>query len=324
MTDQRSAGPGRVLVVDDDPDIVRFVEMNLRFEGFEVAVAADGVQALAEIARHRPDLVLLDVMMPELDGVEVTRRIRADPLTAGLPVIMLTAKGLGADRVAGLTAGADDYIIKPFDTLELVARVRSTLRRNREVREASPLTGLPGNTRILREIAGRVRRDDRFALCYVDIDWFKSVNDAYGFVRGDEFISLLAHVLYEAVVAVGAPVPFLGHVGGDDFLVLCLPGQVEAITSHTIAAFEAGVVELYDPADAAAGHLRLPDRRGEIHTFPLVTLSIGVASSQHRTFGDPREVVAVATEMKQVAKSRPGSYVAVDRRRNRAEPADPR
>ncbi|GAA3511512.1 response regulator [Actinocatenispora rupis] len=317
MTDRRPDAPGRVLVVDDDPDIVRFVEMNLRFEGFDVAVAADGAEALAEIARQRPDLVLLDVMMPDLDGVEVTRRIRADPLTAGVPVIMLTAKGLGADRVAGLTAGADDYIIKPFDTLELLARVRSTLRRNREMRESSPLTGLPGNARILREIGERVRHDGRFALCYVDIDRFKSVNDAYGFVRGDEFISLLAHVLYEAVTAAGPPVPFLGHVGGDDFLVLCEPDQVDPVTARTIAAFESRVPELYDPADAAKGHLRLPDRRGQVHTYGLVTLSVGVASSRYRRFGDPREVVAVATEMKGVAKSHPGSYVAVDRRRNR-------
>ncbi|HEY3506951.1 MAG TPA: response regulator [Actinocatenispora sp.] len=316
---RRPDTPGRVLVVDDDPDIVRFVEMNLRFEGFDVAVAVDGVQALAEIGRYRPDLVLLDVMMPDLDGVEVTRRIRADPLTAGLPVIMLTAKGLGADRVAGLTAGADDYIIKPFDTLELVARVRSTLRRNREMRESSPLTGLPGNARILREIADRVRHDERFALCYVDVDRFKSVNDAYGFVRGDEFISLLAHVLYESVTAVGTPVPFLGHVGGDDFLVLCQPGQVDPVTEHAIAAFESRVTGLYDPADAAAGHLRLPDRRGKMHTYALVTLSVGVASSRFRRYDDAREVVAVATEMKQVAKSHAGSYVAVDRRRNRPD-----
>lgn len=309
---------GRVLVVDDDPDIVRFVEMNLRFEGFEVAVAGDGSQALAEIGRARPDLVLLDIMMPELDGVEVTRRIRADPLTAALPIIMLTAKSLSADRVAGLTAGADDYIIKPFDTLELVARVRSTLRRNREMRESSPLTGLPGNARILREIADRVRRDDPFALCHVDLDHFKAVNDAYGFVRGDEFITLLAHCLYEAVTRAGAPTPFLGHVGGDDFLVLCLPDQVAPVTGYGLAEFARRVPECYDPADAAAGRLELRDRRGTLHRYGLVTVSVGVASSRYRRFTDAREVVAVATEMKQVAKAEPGSYVAIDRRRNRA------
>ena len=317
MTEAGGAERHRVLVVDDDPDIVQFIEMNLRFEGFEVAVAADGPEALAEIRRSLPDLVLLDVMMPDLDGVEVTRRIRADPLTAGLPIIMLTAKGLGADRVAGLTAGADDYIIKPFDTLELIARVRSTLRRNREMREASPLTGLPGNTRILREIGARVRRDAAFALCYVDLDHFKAVNDAYGFIRGDEFITLLAHCLHEAVRSVGAPTPFLGHVGGDDFLILCLPDQVATVTEHTIAEFTRRVPERYDPAHAAAGYLEVPDRRGRLHRYGLVTVSVGVASSTHRRFTDPREVVAVATEMKQVAKAIPGSYVAVDRRRNR-------
>lgn len=317
MTDGEPDGGGRVLVVDDDADIVRFVEMNLGFEGFDVVVATDGEQALAEVHRRRPDLMLLDVMMPGLDGVEVTRRIRADPLTAGLPIIMLTAKGLGADRVVGLTAGADDYIIKPFDTLELAARVRSTLRRNRQMREASPLTGLPGNARILREIADRVRRDAQFALCYVDIDHFKSVNDAYGFVRGDEFITLLAHCLHEVVTGLGAPVPFLGHVGGDDFLVLCLPDQVEALTGAVIARFAERIPALYDPAHATAGYLELPDRRGRMHRFGLVTLSVGVASSRHRRFSDPHEVVAVATEMKQVAKAHAGSFVAVDRRRNR-------
>jgi PleD family two-component response regulator len=311
------AAADRVLVVDDDPDIVRFVEMNLRFEGFDVAVAADAEAARREIAKHRPDLVLLDVMMPVTDGVELTRQLRADPMTASLPVIMLTAKGLSADRVAGLTAGADDYIIKPFDTLELVARVRSTLRRNREMREVSPLTGLPGNTRILREIADRVRRDAAFALCYVDINRFKSVNDAYGFVRGDEFITLLAHVLYAATSTAGEPTPFLGHVGGDDFLVLCAPDQVEPITGRVVQGFEAGVPALYDAAHAADGYLELADRRGQPHRYELVTLSIGVASSRHRRFTDPREVVAVATEMKQVAKAQGGSHVAVDRRRGK-------
>jgi len=121
-------GPARgtILVVDDDADIVRFVEMNLRLEGYRVLVARDGVEALEMVAAEVPDLVLLDVMMPGFDGVEVTRRLRADSRTSTLPIIMLTAKTQSADRVLGLTTGADDYIIKPFDTLELVARVRST------------------------------------------------------------------------------------------------------------------------------------------------------------------------------------------------------
>jgi len=304
-----------ILVVDDDADIARFVEMNLRFEGFDVLVAHDGTAALILIEEHKPDLVILDVMMPRLDGVELVRRIRADTLTAALPVIMLTAKSRSADKVVALSAGADDYLVKPFDTLELVARVRATLRRNREVREVSPLTGLPGNARILREVGDRVGGGTEFAVCYVDIDQFKSVNDAYGFVRGDEFISVLARALHRAVTAAGPPPAFLGHVGGDDFVVVCAPDQVGPITKVAIAEFAVGTAPLYDEADLARGHLEVIDRRGQPRRAELASISIGVALSTNRSFADPREVVAVATEMKNVAKGQTGSYVAVDRRR---------
>jgi diguanylate cyclase (GGDEF)-like protein len=312
---------GLVLVVDDDADIARFVEMNLVFEGFEVAVAYDGQEALAVIERRRPDLVLLDVMMPRIDGVELCRKLRADPMTSALPVIMLTAKGLSADKVLGLTAGADDYIIKPFDTLELIARVRSTLRRNREMRDVSPLTGLPGNTRILGEIAERFAAHNGgggdYAVCYVDLDHFKTVNDVYGFFRGDQMIATLATALHDAVVGAGRPKPFLGHIGGDDFIVACTPEQVGPVTERAIALFEESSPALYDDEDAQRGYFEVLDRQGRSHRHGLLTVSIGVALSTQRTFTDHREVVAVASEMKQVAKRSPGSVVAVDRRRER-------
>jgi diguanylate cyclase (GGDEF)-like protein len=305
---------GLVLVVDDDPDIARFIELNLSFEGFEVEVAHDGHDAHTRIRLRRPDLVLLDVMMPRVDGVELCRRLRADPLTAGLPVIMLTAKGLSADKVVGLSAGADDYIVKPFDTLELVARVRSTLRRNREVRGMSPLTGLPGNARILSAIGQRVAGAGDFAVCYVDVDNFKSVNDAYGFVRGDEMITAMAEALDTACADAGEPAPFLGHVGGDDFVVICTPEQAGPLAARAVDVFGTRARDLYDPADAERGYLELLNRQGVLQRFDPVTVSVGIASSTQRTFTDPREVVAVATEMKQVAKGQPGSAVAVDRR----------
>src|SRR3954463_6051163 len=132
-TASTSDNGGRILVVDDDPDIARFVEINMRLEGFDVRIARDGEEALAAVSEAMPDLVLLDVMMPRIDGVEVCRRLRADPATAHLPVIMLTAKSLSADKVVGLTAGADDYLIKPFDTLALIARVRSPHQAVRHV-----------------------------------------------------------------------------------------------------------------------------------------------------------------------------------------------
>lgn len=303
-----------ILVVDDDRDIAAFVQVNLELYGFDVLVAHDGEQALVLVEQRLPDLALVDWRMPHMDGLELTRRLRADPMTAALPIIMLTAKGLAVNKVVGLTAGADDYLVKPFDTLELVARVRSTLRRNQEFREVSPLTGLPGNTRILREIADRVRGGADYAVCYVDIDRFKSVNDAYGFGRGDEFISMLARCLHRAVVAADLPPAFLGHVGGDDFVVVCAPEQVRPITQRAVEDFESAADELYDPVDAERGYLEIVDRRGNVRRPNLVTISVGVAVSTSRIFNDPREVITVANEMKVVAKKQPGSFVAYDRR----------
>jgi diguanylate cyclase (GGDEF)-like protein len=306
--------PDRIIVADDDIDIARFIEVNLKLQGYDVILAHDGETALQLINTHQPALAIVDWMMPRLDGLEVTRRLRSDPMTAPLPIILLTARGQTADKVIGLTAGADDYLVKPFDTLELVARVRSTLRRNQENREVSPLTGLPGNNRILREIADRARAGADYAVGHVDIDRFKSVNDAYGFMRGDEFIVALARCLHRAVVDVGLPPAFLGHVGGDDFILVCAPEQVYSMTTRGIEAFEKAADDLYDPEDAARGYLELAKRNGEVQQSNLVTISIGVALSTSGRYTDPREVVAIATEMKSVAKKHPGSYVALDRR----------
>jgi diguanylate cyclase (GGDEF)-like protein len=305
-----------LIVVDDDVDIARFVEVNLTLEGYEVLLAHDGEAALELIESRQPALAVVDLMMPKIDGLELTRRLRANPLTASMPIIMLTARGMTVDKVVGLTAGADDYLVKPFDTMELIARVRSTLRRNQEAREISPLTGLPGNTRILREISDRVGSGVDYAVCHIDIDRFKSVNDVYGFGRGDDFITALARALHRAVVEVGLPPAFLGHIGGDDFILVCSPEQVYPLTERAVVDFESAADALYDPDDARRGYIEVVKRNGEVQKANLVTLSIGVAVSTNRVHPDPREIIAVASEMKTVAKSHPGSYVAMDRRRS--------
>ncbi len=302
----------KILVVDDDVDIAGFVEMELRVEGFEVRVAHDGATALELVHSYHPDLVVLDVMMPDMDGMEVTRRIRSAPTTTALPIIMLTAKGQTPDKVIGLQAGVDDYMVKPFETMELIARVQNTLRRNREFREVSPLSGLPGNHRILREVDDRLRMGRPFAVCYCDIDGFKAVNDVYGFARGDEFIVALGRKLLDAVAT--RSTAFVGHVGGDDFVVICDPEDVRPLTERAVSEFEKAADALYDEEDRQRGYLTVKTRGGDVRNVGLVTVSVGVAISTRRPYTDPREVIADATEMKGVAKGHQGSYVAVDRR----------
>ena len=303
-----------MLVVDDDPDVARFVEVNLRSAGYDVAVASNGEEALEKAVELRPDLILLDVMMPKLDGFEVAQRIRRDTRTSSCSIIMLTAKALSSDKVVGLSSGADDYIIKPFDPVELLARVKGTLRRAREMRALSPLTGLPGNVRVQEEIRRRVGEDHPFALLYADLDHFKAYNDHYGFVRGDRAIQALARVITETVHELIGPSGFVGHVGGDDFVMIVQPEAAESVAAHLVGRFDTEAPNLYDSLDAERGTIEVKDRQGNLRRFPLLTLSVGIATTTNRRFTHYGEAVAVATEMKQFAKRETGSSYAIDRR----------
>lgn len=311
-----------ILVVDDDPDIARFVEVNLRSAGYDVAVAADGEQALERATELHPDLVLLDVMMPRIDGFEVAQRLRRNPHTANTSIIMLTAKALSTDKVLGLTAGADDYIIKPFDPIELLARVKGTLRRAREMRNLSPLTGLPGNIRIQEEIERMVNDGRDFAVLYCDLDNFKAYNDHRGFVQGDRLIQTTARIIQDAVLEFSGPDGFVGHVGGDDFVAVVTPEGADKAAKRIVERFDAVKPEFYEREDIDRGYVEVLDRRGEQQRSPLASISIGVAVTGKRRFTHYVEAVNVATEMKQYAKRQSGSSFAIDRRSENGEPPE--
>jgi PleD family two-component response regulator len=303
-----------ILVVDDDPFIARLLEIELRAAGYEVRTASDGEKALEIVRQGCPDLILADVMMPNMDGYELTRRLRLDGRTASVSVILLTARGLSADKLEGFSVGADDYIVKPFDTPELLARIRGVLRRAREMRAQSPLTGLPGNIRIEEEIEKRLASEDLFAILYADLDHFKAYNDHYGFTRGDEAIQHTARLIQELSLAIGGMDIFVGHVGGDDFVVVCHADHATPIAERIVETFERDVPGLYDPEDRERGFIEVVNRRGETQRFPFLSLSIGIASTAHRKFEHYAQAVAIATEMKTFTKGTPGSSWAVDRR----------
>jgi diguanylate cyclase (GGDEF)-like protein len=304
----------RIFIADDDPDIIQFVSVNLELEGYEIESAMDGRSALTAITSNPPDLVILDIMMPEMDGLAVLRRMRAHPATANISTIVLTAKALPQDRVRGLELGADDYISKPFELDELIARIKTVLQRSKAMRDLSPLTGLPGNFRITTELERRVESGNPYALAYVDLDNFKAFNDHYGFMRGDGVIKFTAHVLLEAQTEIEDPDAFIGHVGGDDFIAVVDPDLVEDFCKTVIRKFDEGVLDFYDTADVLRGYIEVTDRRGERHAFPLTSISLGVVSTKDRDISNQWEASAVASEMKEYAKRQPGSVYEIDRR----------
>jgi diguanylate cyclase (GGDEF)-like protein len=253
-------------------------------------------------------------MMPKMDGLTALRRIRAHASTGNTSIILLTARGLPEDRVKGLELGADDYITKPFDITELVARVKAVLRRTQAARDLSPLTGLPGNFRIGQEIEQRVASGAPFALVHCDLDNFKAFNDHYGFMRGDEVIRFCARSLREAAVAVGEDAAFIGHIGGDDFVALIEADNAEEYCKKVIDHFDDGILDQYDTADALRGYIEVIDRRGERYAFPVVSISLGVVTNRGRPVANQWEASAIAVEMKEFAKKRSGSSYEIDRR----------
>ncbi len=213
----------KILIADDDPDIRDVLKLTLSEENYEVIEAENGEDALKAIHAKTPDIVLLDYQMPILNGREVCSLIKKDLLLRHLPIIMVTGKGEVTDKIGGIEAGADDYIVKPFEPKELLARIRMILRRTERDLEANPLTRLPGNVSILNELSRRLESKALFAVCYIDLDKFKAYNDTYGFEHGDEVIRETARIMIRAVHQVGCPDDFIGHIGGDDFVIVTTP-----------------------------------------------------------------------------------------------------
>lgn len=304
----------KILVVDDDPNIRELIVETLS-EEFKPIEARDGKEALRLCQEERPDLVILDVMMPDLDGLQVCTRLRNETLTSHIPIILLTAKGMLEDKIKGMETGADDYLTKPFDPLELEARINMHLRRSIRDGEASPLTGLPGNRAIEEAIEMRIRADLKFAVCYADLDDFKAYNDRYGFMAGSEVIKLTTQVILESVDKYGDEKDFVGHIGGDDFIVVTEMERAPLITQEIIRLFDARIPAHYEPEDRKKGYIISSDRMGNINKFLIMTISVAIVHNTYRVIDHPGKVAQIAAELKKYAKAMEGSNYVFDRRR---------
>lgn len=305
----------RILLIDDDPLMRHIVMTALAKDDYDIAEASSGAEGLARARAERPDLILLDVMMPEMDGYEVCYRLRQSSLTANVPVIMLTALGEIGEKVRGMQMGADDYVTKPFDPRELRARVETHLRRSTRDLSASPLTNLPGNPVIEQIMRVRLASREPLAVLYIDLTHFKAYNDEYGWLKGDEIIKMLARVIVEVVLAVGGKDDFVGHIGGDDFVVITTPDHAEAIAQETIARFDAAIPQYYDEADRARGYIEVMDRQSNPFHAPITSVAIAIVSNDRRELEHPMQVADAAAEVKKCVKALPGSQYAFDRRR---------
>jgi PleD family two-component response regulator len=315
-----------ILVVDDEQAVRDHWRCILEHASFHVRVAGDGEEALQEVRRQLPDLIILDIMMPRLDGHEVCRRLKASQQTESIPIIMVTARGDYEGKIECLRSGANDYLVKESAGNngagaagsqlgeELVERVRNVLRLRVDNRDGNPLTGLPGNARIERELTVRLQAGRPLAFLFIDIDHFKAYNDYYGYRRGDEAIRRTADLIGATVWKHGGADDFIGHVGGDDFVVMTTPAHADAIAGELVAGFDHVLRELFDPDVYAAGSFSVEGRTGKVERFQLMSLTIAVVTSEHEALEHPAQVNDRAMELKHFGKKQPGSFIARERR----------
>lgn len=286
---------GTILLVDDDQTLRAILRANFEVVGYDVVDAADAEGALAALERSPLDAIVLDVPPKVADGAAIVRRIRTHPRGSHVPLIVLTAQMQGEDAVRSLEAGADDVVARPFAPEEMLARVRGKIRRAEADTALQPLTKLPGNGRIEAEIRGRLETGAPWSVLYLDLDGFKAFNDAFGFAKGDDVIKLVASVALDAVRRYGADDDFVGHVGGDDFILVTVPARADAIAEAVIAAFDRGIRALQHDT-------RVP--------YCTVSIAIVSGSSAPTTYA---RIGERAAKVKKEAKRRRGSVAVTER-----------
>ncbi|MBI4706830.1 MAG: response regulator [Candidatus Omnitrophica bacterium] len=305
----------RILIVDDDADIRDVLKLTLSEENYEILEAKDGEEALKIINSKTLDLVLLDYKIPKIDGRQVCRLIKKDLLLSHLPVIMVTGKGDINDKVGGIDAGADDYVVKPFEPKELLARIRMVLRRTERDLEANPLTRLPGNVSILSQLQQRLDNRTQFAVCYIDLDKFKAYNDKYGFRHGDDVIKETARILIRAAQEYGGPEVFIGHIGGDDFVIITSLENADNLCNKIISDFDKEVPSFYTEPDRKQGFITSHDRQGKEENIPLLSISIGVVTNQARKIEHVAQIGEIGADLKSYAKNVGKSNYVKDKRK---------
>lgn len=286
---------GRILVVEDDSDISNMLQLYFRSLEYEVHVAPRGKVALEVTRQLLPNVIVLDIMLPDIDGYEVCRLLRTNLRTSHIPILFLTQKDERSDKIHGLELGADDYITKPFDVEELRLRVRNTIKRAEIESLTSPTTGLPSGRLIEQQLRQLLRLAD-WGILYIGIAGLDAFNEVYGFVAGEEVLRFTALVLSETVESLGSAEDFIGHIGGDNFIVITRKALAGQLKQELERRFEENVGTHYDFMTRMQGYLVTRDSDGEEKQVPLMRLQVGVLSADEGPFTDIREVTEAAAE----------------------------
>jgi PleD family two-component response regulator len=304
-----------ILIINDEPGEVQQLRGPLEKAGYAVFEAHSGDKALEQVYAEPPGLVVLDLMVQGKSGADVCAELKGDNVYGHLPIILSVPEHALARQINWETLKVDDYLVLPCSEKELLLRTTLCFSRASRDLDANPLTGLPGNVTIIREIERRINSGSDFALAYLDIDHFKSFNDRYGFARGDEVLRMTARILVNVVRGFEGDSAYIGHVGGDDFILIMSPDNCTEVCEQIIGNFDQILPTFYEEDDRARGSILSTDRRGNRVVFPLMTLSIGLVDSRSTDIAHYGEASYRASQLKSYAKTISGSVYVKDRRK---------
>lgn len=306
--------PSAKILLADDSHAIRFlVSEILTNAGFTVIEAEDGQEAIEKTYKENPDLLILDYEMPKKNGFEVVREVRSRTGYLHTPIIIFTANTEKDTKLEGLGLDIDDYLTKPADEDEIVARVKLLLKRNKQKMDCNPLTRLPGNPSIQARVEAEIANNRPFAVLYCDLNNFKSFNDKYGFEAGDRVLKQTAEILVRA--AQQDSNAFVGHIGGDDFIIVCAFDKAEGIAKEITTRIDEVAPSFYNEEDRAQGFMQAHNRKGELEKFNFLAMGIGIVHNTKRVLESFAMVSHIGAELKCLAKQHPqGSYYVMDRR----------
>ena len=290
-------GKSRLLVVEDDNDISNMLKIYFNSLGYDVDVAPRGSEALDKTHTVLPHLIVLDIMLPDIDGYEVCRRLRQSTRTSHIPVIFLTQKDERSDKLQGLELGADDYITKPFDIEELKLRVQGAIRRSEREALTDPRSGLPAGRLIEEQLRNTIRKSG-WAYMDIRINFFDQFKDVYGFVAADDVLRFAAMLMSEVVDELGSPSDFIGHAGGDNFVIIGSEETADKIRTRLKNRFAEEVQTHYNFMDRQQGFIMAANAEGQMEKTPLMTFSIGIVTPKQQSFADIREITELAADVR--------------------------
>jgi PleD family two-component response regulator len=290
-------GKARLLVVEDDNDISNMLKIYFNGLGYDVDVAPRGSEALEKTHTVLPHLIVLDIMLPDIDGYEVCRRLRQSTRTSHIPVIFLTQKDERSDKLQGLELGADDYITKPFDIEELKLRVQGAIRRSEREALTDPRSGLPAGRLIEEQLRLTIRKSG-WAYMDIRINHFDQFKDVYGFVAADDVLRFAAMLMSEVVDDVGSSTDFIGHAGGDNFVIISTEEISGKIRDRLKARFAEEVQTHYNFMDRQQGFIMAANAENQMEKTPLMTFSIGIVTPKQQSFADIREITELAADVR--------------------------